>query len=131
MDDILVAIILNVIGSVQSTRQLYVCHLYHQYKYHYRHLFKVCSPHDDWWAPVLRPKTSKTLFGSVIFFYNVYKNKFKNLIQTSNCKFEFRGLRVLNICNIHYKVLIGHFSNHNNKTQAWEVCFIVSTGLYF
>jgi len=42
MDDIIV--IPNVIGSVQA-RQLYVT--YHQYKYHYRHLSKVCSPHDD------------------------------------------------------------------------------------
>jgi len=43
----------------------------------------------------LRPKTSKTLFGPVIFLVfiqNKIKNKFKNLIRTSKFKFSFRGL---------------------------------------
>ena len=42
------------------------------------------------WAPVLRPKTSKTVFITVHF--SVYENKFKNLIRTSKFKFSIRGL---------------------------------------
>ena len=44
------------------------------------------------WAPVLRPSTSKTLFGPVVFvnFYSeLYKDK---LIRTSKFKFSFEGL---------------------------------------
>ena len=54
------------------------------------------------WALVLRPKTSKTLFGPVhfscSFYLELYKNKFKNLNQTSKFKFSFRGLPVLCMC---------------------------------
>jgi hypothetical protein len=54
------------------------------------------------WAPVLRPKTSKTLFRPVnvvqtstffSFYLELYTNKLKNLIRTSNCKFSIRGLK--------------------------------------
>jgi hypothetical protein len=48
------------------------------------------------WASVLRPKTSKTLFGPVNFSVylrtTVYKIKFKDLIRTSKFKFSFREL---------------------------------------
>ena len=50
------------------------------------------------WAPVLRPKTSKTLFGPVNFsvlFRYIY-NRLNNLIQSSKFKFSFRGLDTLN-----------------------------------
>jgi uncharacterized membrane protein len=46
-------------------------------------------------APVFHPKTSKTLFGPVfifIFYLELYKNKFKNLIRTCKFKFSLRGL---------------------------------------
>jgi len=50
---------------------------------------------SSWWALVLWPKTSKTLFGQVnysCFYLELYKNNFKNLIRTSKFKFSFRGL---------------------------------------
>ena len=46
----------------------------------------VLSRQSSWWAPILWPKTSKTLFGPVNF--KLYKNKFKNLIRTSKFKFS-------------------------------------------
>ena len=61
---------------------------------------QVNSPHDEHRSsgprPVkfthfyLRPKTSKIS----PFLFKLYKNKFKNLIQTSKFKFTFRGLQV-------------------------------------
>jgi hypothetical protein len=52
--------------------------------------FPTFSPHD---AQVVRPKTSKTLFGQVIiflsFYLQLYKNKSKNLIRSSKFKFWF------------------------------------------
>ena len=50
---------------------------------------------SSWWAPVLRPKTRKNLFGPVYIFqflFKICKNEFKNLIRTSKFKFSFRGL---------------------------------------
>ena len=50
------------------------------------------------WAPVLRPKTRKTLFEPVNFSVFIYvhffgiSNKFKDLIWTSKFKFSFREL---------------------------------------
>jgi hypothetical protein len=59
---------------------------------------------SSWWAPVLWPKTSKTLFVPVkkCFFKEPYKNKFKNLIRTSKFKFSFRGLHTLIPYNLVY-----------------------------
>jgi hypothetical protein len=66
-------------------------HLYDITKKYYEHLDQFSR-----WAPVLLPKTSKTLFGPVhfpvFFLKELYKNKFKNLIWTSKFKFSFRGL---------------------------------------
>ena len=42
-----------------------------------------CINRSSRWAPVLRPKTSKTLYGPVnffIFYSELYRNKFKNFI---------------------------------------------------
>ena len=68
-------------------------------------MIMIYFPHCSWayisllqssrWALVFRPKTSKTLFGSVhfsAFIWELYKNKFKNLIRTCKLKFSFRGL---------------------------------------
>ena len=48
------------------------------------------------WASVLRPKTSKSLFRPVNIFsfylLELYKNKCRNLIQTSKFKYSFRGV---------------------------------------
>jgi hypothetical protein len=43
-----------------------------------------------WWTQVLRPNTSKTLFGPVnfSFFLEVYKNKFNDLIISILCHFQ-------------------------------------------
>jgi len=54
---------------------------------------------SSWWAPLIWLKTSKTLFRPVNFvqtstfsILELYKNKFKNLIQTSKFILSFRGL---------------------------------------
>ena len=62
------------------------------------------SCQSSWWAPVLRPKTSKALFVPVkkFFFKEPYKNKFKNLIRTSKFKYSFRGLHILIPYNLVY-----------------------------
>ena len=79
------------------------------------------------WAPVLRPKTSKTLFGPVnfsLFYLELYKNKFKNLIRTSKLKCSFRGLlKVNNSTNINK--MNNHLSysltEHKKKIQTYDV----------
>jgi hypothetical protein len=95
------------------------------------------------WVPVLQHKTSKTLFGPVIFslfyfelnknkfknlirtskffsfYFELYQNKFKNLIQTSKFKFSFWGLLIIvhfeeNISTIVclLRICQGKFTNH-------------------
>jgi hypothetical protein len=55
-------------------------------------LQNITSPHDN--HRVLRSKTSKNFWTSKFFSFSLelYKNKLKNLIQTSKLKFSFRGL---------------------------------------
>ena len=48
------------------------------------------SPHDEHWYSCPRP------VNVLSFYLELYKNKFKNLSQTSKFKFSFRGLLVPN-----------------------------------
>jgi hypothetical protein len=49
------------------------------------------------WAPVLRSKTSNTLFGQVnfsVFLKEIYKNKFKDLIWPSKLKYSQKTILI-------------------------------------
>ena len=93
------------------------------------------------WAPVLRPKPGKSLFGAVnfsIFFKELYKNKLKNLIQSSKFKFSFWGLyngelkqsvafsweyksenHILSISQPHFSSDFLNFNKMSNLTGLW------------
>ena len=63
------------------------------------------------WALVLRPKTSKTLFGPVhfscSFYLELHKNKFKNLNQISKFKFSFRRTQCLYyVCVVRWELYL-------------------------
>ena len=71
-----------------------------------------------WWAQVLRPKTSKTLFRPVIifsFYLELYKNKCRNLIQTSKFKGSFRRCKIPHS----FQVLMS-MSSHFQESSAWN-----------
>ena len=55
-------------------------------------------------GPPAQGKTSKTLFRPVnfsVFYLELYKNKFKNLIWTSKFKFSFQGQITWQLSPIH------------------------------
>jgi hypothetical protein len=90
----------------------------------------------EWrWAPVLRPKTSKTFFGPVKifrFYLELYKNKFKNLIRTSTFKFSlviYRCMYALNYIKMIWFDLIDFcFFNatfNNISSISWRPVLVV------
>ena len=87
-------------------------------------------PLSSRWAPVLRPKTSKTFVQTSKFFsfyLDIYKNKFKNLIWTSKFNFSFRGLFTM-VSHIQKCILINwifFITQYQEKLEICEYCTLV------